>query len=128
MRRYQLILRQYIRKRSDPIGFLFNIKFSRYAELSRGVPISFPNTPNFLDHLHLLEVRRENGDLVTSGTDGYCFIVTDTGITPEEAGKRVLGRIQQIRGLPWIYRNDLGVGETAKIRRLARFGYDVALA
>lgn len=127
MRRYQLLLRRYIRKRSDPIGFLFNPKFSRYAELSRGVPISFPNTPDFLDHLHFLEVRRENGDLVTSGADGYCFIVTDTDPTPERAGKKVLDRIQHIHGLPWIYRNDLGQGETEKLRKLNRYGYDVAL-
>lgn len=128
LRRHQLWFRRYIRKRSDPLGAVFNLKFSSYSELSRNMPVFFPQDPDFLEHLHFIEVSRKNGTIVTSGTDGICFIVTDTGYTPEEAGSKVLKRIKQIHGLPWIYRNDLGVGESEKLRRLSRYGYDLALS
>ena len=36
-------------------------------------------------------------------------------------------KLKKIQGLPWLYRNDLGQGETRKLRRLAWYGYDVAL-
>lgn len=127
LRRYQLTLRRYMRTRRDPIGPIFNDKFSRYVELSRNMPVFFPDDPDFLEHLHFFEMRRENGSYVTAGTDGYCFIVTDTGETPEEAGKKALERIQKIHGLPWMYRNDLGIGESEKLKKTIKFGYDVAL-
>jgi phosphoribosylamine--glycine ligase len=128
LRRHQLVLRKMMRRRSDPVGILFGMKFNRYEELSRGIPISMPEDEAFREHVHFVEVRKENGTLITTGTEGYCLIVTDLGSTPEEAGQRVLGRIEKIHGLPWIYRNDLGVGESAKLRILQGYGYGVMIS
>jgi phosphoribosylamine---glycine ligase len=100
-----------------------------YETLSKGMPVFLPEDPDALEHIHFFEIRREpDGAYVTAGTHGYCFVVTDVAPTPEEAGRRVLRRIESIHGVPWLYRSDLGAGETEKLRLLAQYGFGVSVS
>ena len=90
-----------------------------------GLPILFDGEINDADrrHLHLAEVGKQDGDLVTAGMHGWTMIVTGIGATiaaAREAAYELADRvvIPNVR-----YRRDIGVKlETQELTRLHQLG------
>jgi phosphoribosylamine--glycine ligase len=90
-----------------------------------GLPILFDGeiSENDRPHLHLAEVSKQDGELITAGMHGWTMIVTGTGATigaAREAVYRLADRvvIPNVR-----YRRDIGVKlETQELARLSQLG------
>jgi phosphoribosylamine--glycine ligase len=97
-----------------------------YAEISRGLPISFhpEMQPRQRDQLHLGEVALAGDQLVTSGIVGYVMVATGTGATVE-AAQHGAYEVARLVSLPNVrYRNDIGDAFLATGRaQLRRLGY-----
>jgi phosphoribosylamine--glycine ligase len=82
-----------------------------YAEISRGLPITFDPTlsEREREHLHFGEVARApTGQLVTSGVTGYLMVATGIGATVE-AAQAAAYRLSARVFVPNLrYRNDIG--------------------
>jgi phosphoribosylamine--glycine ligase len=99
-----------------------------YAEISRGIPISFDPAmrPEQLDRLHFAEVALASGQLVTSGSVGYVMVATGVGPTVHAAQDEAYAVARGVM-LPNVrYRNDIGdgflAGDGARLRQLGYLG------
>lgn len=81
-----------------------------YAELGKGMPISFRETMTTEDHasLHPGEVAMHNEQLVTAGMIGYTMVVTGTGETIEAARTAAYETVGKVVIPNCRYRNDIG--------------------
>ncbi len=96
-----------------------------YEDLSKGMPIVMPELrDDELDHVHLGEVARIDGELVTAGQVGFVMVVTGRGPTIEDAQHEAYALAQRI-SIPNVrYRNDIGDGLRAgALAELARLGW-----
>lgn len=76
---------------------------------SIGVPIFGYNPDKFSRHVQPIEVRLNvDGEPVTSGPDGYVFVVSNTGDTPLSAMEAAYSTAKQVRIPCMRYRGDLG--------------------
>jgi phosphoribosylamine---glycine ligase len=97
-----------------------------YAEISKGLPISFrPGTePRQVEQLHLGEVARVDGQLVTSGIVGYVMVATGVGATVQAAQQSAYDAVRTVSLPNARYRNDIGDAFLARGRaELQRLGY-----
>jgi len=75
-------------------------------------------------HLHLGEVGRENGRVVTAGLYGWTAVVTGTGQSIAEARRAAYGRAGQVRCANMRYRLDIGYKLIAgDLERLRAWGW-----
>jgi phosphoribosylamine--glycine ligase len=83
---------------------------SGYAELSRGMPVSFRADLTVEDraHLHYGEVALEAGQLVTAGSVGYVMVVTGRGATAADAQADAYARVAKVHVPNVRYRHDIG--------------------
>ena len=74
-----------------------------------GLPITLRNglKPNDF-HLHYGEVRKANGQLLTSGPSGYALVVTGAGQTVPLAQADAYARVRNVHIPNSRYRNDIG--------------------
>lgn len=81
-----------------------------YAEISRGLPVSFSPSLSAQEraHLHFGEVAMDEGQLVTSGVIGYTMVTTGTGLTVEEAQQHAYALARQVHVPNLRYRTDIG--------------------
>jgi len=97
-----------------------------YAELSKGVPISFRDSMTGADHarLHLAEVALLGGQLVASGQTGYVGVATGTGDSVDAASERAYALARKVVVPNLRYRMDIGkrVAEH-DLARLRELGY-----
>jgi phosphoribosylamine---glycine ligase len=101
-----------------------------YAELSRGLPVTF--SPDLRederDGLHLGELEERDGRLVTSGTTGYVLVATGRGADVESARRAAYGLARKVRVPNLRYREDIGErlvrGELLRLERLGCLGKD----
>jgi phosphoribosylamine--glycine ligase len=71
-----------------------------------GLPILIGDVED--EHLHLGEVGREHGELVTSGLYGWTAVVTGTGATVEQAKAAAYARVGKVQTPNLRYRLDIG--------------------
>jgi phosphoribosylamine--glycine ligase len=83
-----------------------------YAELSRGLPITFDPGMGTeqLDRLHFAEVAMASGQLVTSGSAGYVMVATGKGTTVTAAQQQAYEAARGVDGFL--------AGDQAQLRRL----------
>jgi len=78
------------------------------ANPSVGVPIFGYNSKKFDNHTSPIEVRLDtDGEEITSGPDGYVFVVSGTGDSPETAMEASYRIAKKVRIPCMRYRNDL---------------------
>lgn len=97
-----------------------------YAELSKGLPISFRATMTDADYdrLHLVEVALQNAQLVTSGTTGYVGVATGTGDAVEQARDHAYELARKVVVPNLRYRVDIGDRVASHdLSRLQALGY-----
>ena len=85
-----------------------------------------PNTNNpldSLDWLHIVEVKKIDGDWLVSGTEGWVLIVCGSGLTMEDAQKQAYQRVSQIMIPNMYYRIDIGGKWSYEIDNLNKWGY-----
>ena len=97
--------------------------YSRHEIASpTGLPVTIRDVG--AEHLHLGEVGRVEGQLVTAGLYGWTAVVTGTGITVQEARSAAYERAARVHAPNMRYRADIGdkllAGELA---RLAGWGW-----
>ena len=81
---------------------------------SIGVPIFGYNPDKFNRHIQPIEVRlNADGEPITSGPDGYAFVVSDLGDNPVDAMEAAYKQAKRLRIPCMRYRNDLSdmIGE-----------------
>jgi phosphoribosylamine---glycine ligase len=91
-----------------------------------GLPILFEGeiTGNDRRHLHLAEVGKQEGDLVTAGMHGWTMIVTGIGATVTAAREAAYGLADRVVIPNVRYRRDIGVKlETQELARLNELGF-----
>ena len=97
-----------------------------YAELSKGVPITFRDDLDAVDreHLHYGEVALRGDQLVASGSIGYLMVVTGRAETPG-AARDAANRLAEKVIIPNVrYRRDIGSRFVERDREaLVRWGY-----
>src|SRR5688572_9023015 len=95
-----------------------------YADLGKGMPISFRDTITDVDRgsLHYGEVSLQDGQLVTAGMVGYVMVVTGVGNSVEAARREAYERVSKVVIPNMRYRNDIGsdslLNDFAELRRL----------
>jgi phosphoribosylamine--glycine ligase len=95
-----------------------------YADLGKGMPISFRDTITDVDResLHYGEVSLQDGQLVTAGMVGYVMVVTGVGNSLEAARREAYERVSKVVIPNMRYRNDIGsdslLEDFAELRRL----------
>ena len=97
-----------------------------YAQLSKGMPISFH--PDFTDAdrdgLHFGEVGMADGQLATAGALGYVLVVTAAGVTVAAAREAAYARVRKVIVPNRRYRIDIGEKLIAEDwDALVRLGY-----
>jgi len=97
-----------------------------YDELSKGMPITFPDdlTDEDRRHLHYGEVALDSGQLVTAGQVGSVMVVTGRGDSIADAQRAAYALAGRI-ALPNVrYRNDIGDAVRDRgLAELARLGW-----
>ena len=71
-----------------------------------GLPIAIGKVAE--EHLHLGEVGREDGELVTAGLYGWTAVVTGTGPTVQDAKASAYARVGEVQTPNVRYRQDIG--------------------
>lgn len=96
-----------------------------YAELSRGLPITFDASLSERDreHLHFGEVALDaQGQLVASGSTGYLMVATGCGPSVDDAQASAYALASKVYAANLRYRTDIGArqrdGELEKLRTL----------
>jgi phosphoribosylamine--glycine ligase len=98
-----------------------------YAEISRGLPVSFDPTLSADEYarLHFAEVAHDaRGQLVTSGIAGYIGVATGTGVSVRAAQDRAYQLARKVFVPNLRYRDDIGTAfREHGQRELQRLGY-----
>lgn len=81
------------------------------------------NALDTLDWVHIVEVKKFNGDWLVSGTEGWVMIVCGSGLTMEDAQKQAYQRVRQIVMPNMYYRIDIGGKWNDEIPLLKKWGY-----
>ena len=76
-----------------------------------------------LDGMHLGDVKLVDENWRIAGETGYALVVTGSGVTVEDARKRVYGRLDNILLQNMFYRTDIGFGWYQDSDKLQTWGY-----
>ncbi len=83
----------------------------------------FNNPLDTAEGVHIVEVKKVNGDWLISGSEGWPLIVTGSGLTMEDARAMAYQRVKKIMMPNMYYRIDIGSKWNAEIEKLHKWGY-----
>jgi len=75
------------------------------------------------DGVHIVEVKKVNGDWLVSGTEGWVMIVCGSGLTMEDARSQAYHRVKHIMMPNMYYRIDIGSKWEEEGPKLKKWGY-----